>query len=190
MTTLPDRPKTALLVVDMQNGVMDASVNTEAVIANITSLVEKARSQDVPIVWVQHASDELPLGSEQWQITPQLVPAEQEPRVGKRYGDAFEDTELERVLAGLEVGSLVVAGAQSDACIRSTLHGALTRGYDVLLVSDAHTTEDLREYGEPGTPGPEQVIAHTNLYWKWTSAPGRTVDAAKAAQVEFGWPHA
>lgn len=190
MTTLPDRPNTALLVVDVQNGVMDASVNSEAVIANITSLVEKARSQNAPIVWVQHASDELPLGSEQWKIAAQLVPGEKEPLVGKRYGDAFEDTDLERVLAELEVGSLVVAGAQTDACVRSTLHGALTRGYDVLLVSDAHTTEDLRAYGEPGTPGPEQVVAHTNLYWKWTSAPGRTVDAARTTEVQFGWPHA
>ena len=190
MTTLPDRPNTALLVVDMQTGVMNSSVNTETVIANVASLVEKARAQDVPIVWVQHASDELPLGSEVWQITPELTPHEKEPLVGKRYGDAFEDTDLERVLAQLEVGALVVAGAQSDACIRSTLHGALTRGYDVLLVSDAHTTEDLRPYGEPGTPGPEAVVAHTNLYWKWTSAPGRTVDTAKTAEVRFEWPEA
>jgi nicotinamidase-related amidase len=190
MTTLPDRPNTALLVVDMQTGVMNGSVNTEAVIANVARLVEKARSQDVPIVWVQHASEELPLGSDVWKITPELVPEQKEPLVGKRYGDAFEDTDLERTLAEHEVGALVVAGAQSDACIRSTLHGALVRGYDVLLVSDAHTTEDLREWGEPGTPGPEQVVAHTNLYWKWTTAPGRTAGTAKTAAVEFTWPQA
>jgi nicotinamidase-related amidase len=190
MTTLPGRPNTALLIVDVQNGVMDSSVNSEAVIANIVGLVEKARAQDVPVVWVQHTSGELPLGSEQWKIVAQLVPDEKDAVVGKRYGDSFEDTDLERILAEREVGSLVVAGAQSDACIRSTLHGALTRGYDALLVSDAHTTEDLREFGEPGTPGPEQVIAHTNLYWSWTSAPGRTAGTAKAAEVEFGKPRA
>lgn len=190
MTTLPDRPNTALLVVDVQNGVMAGSIRSESVIANVAALVEKARSRSVPVVWVQHISEELPLGSEQWKIVPELVPDEKEALVGKRYGDSFEDTDLEKVLAGLGAGSLVVAGAMSDACIRCTLHGALARGYDALLVSDAHTTEDLREYGEPGTPGPEAVIAHTNLYWKWTSAPGRTAGTAAAAEVDFAAPRA
>ena len=66
------------------------------------------------------------------------------------------------MLAGRGVGRLVVVGAQTDACIRSTLHGALVRGYDATLVSDAHTTEDQTEWG---APPPDKVIAHTNLYW-------------------------
>ena len=86
-----------------------------------------------------------------------------EPLVQKRYGDSFEETDLESLLAERGVGRLVVAGAQTDACIRSTLHGAITRGYDATLVGDAHTTEDLSEYG---APAPDKVIAHTNLYWK------------------------
>ena len=80
------------------------------------------------------------------------------------------------------VGHLVVAGAQSDACIRSTIHGGFTRGYDVTLVSDAHTTEDLTEWG---APPPEQVIAHTNLYWQFQDGPGRTAATAPAAEVDF-----
>jgi nicotinamidase-related amidase len=80
------------------------------------------------------------------------------------------------------VGRLVVAGAQTDMCVRSTLHGALTRGYDALLVGDAHTTEDLTEWG---APPPAQVIAHTNLYWKFQSAPGRTAGTVPAAEVDF-----
>ncbi len=64
---------------------------------------------------------------------------------------------------------MVVAGAQTDACIRSTLHGAFARGYDATLVGDAHTTEDLTEYGRPPA---DKVIAHTNMYWKYTKAPG------------------
>ena len=100
----------------------------------------------------------------------------------KRYGDSFEDTDLEDVLAAAGVGHLVVAGAQTDECIRSTIHGAFTRGYDVTLVGDAHTTEDLTEYG---APPPAQVIAHTNLYWKYHSAPGRTAGVADTAEVSF-----
>ena len=100
----------------------------------------------------------------------------------KIYGDSFEDTDLEARLAELGVGRLVVAGAQTDACIRSTLHGAFTRGYDVTLVGDAHTTEDHSEYG---APSPEQVIAHTNLYWKYQTAPGRTAGTVSTQEVSF-----
>src|SRR6202042_1402116 len=123
------------------------------------------------VVWVQHSADDgLIPGSDDWRIVPELDRDDAEPLIGERYGDSFEDTELETVLAGLGVGRLVVTGAETDACIRSTLHGAFTRGYDTTLVSDAHTTEDLTEYG---APTPAQVIAHTNLYWTYQTAPGR-----------------
>src|SRR6185295_18467113 len=138
MTTLTDRPNTALLVVDVQNGVMRASIASAAVVANIGALVEKARAAGVEVVWVQHTSEELPRDSETWQYVPELVRREQEPLVHKTYGDSFEDTTLEAELATRGIGKLLVAGAQTDACIRATLHGAITRGYDATLVSDAH----------------------------------------------------
>ena len=92
-------------------------------------------------------------GSDDWRIVPELTPGDAEPLVEKSYGDSFEDTALETVLAGLGVGRLVVVGAQTDACIRSTLHGAFARGYDATLVSDAHTTEDQRMGGAAAGPG-------------------------------------
>ncbi|GAB3164610.1 cysteine hydrolase family protein [Amycolatopsis sp. NPDC004378] len=183
MTTLTDRPNTALLVVDVQNGVMDGAHDRSAVIANIAGLVEKARAAGTEVVWVQHTSDELPRGGEPWQYVPELVRREAEPVVHKEYGDSFEATDLEEVLAARGIGRLVVTGAQTDACIRATLHGAITRGYDATLVSDAHTTEDLSAYG---APAPGQVIAHTNLYWQYHTAPGRTAGIVAAAEVEFG----
>lgn len=183
MTTLTDRPNTALLVVDVQNGVMREAHDREAVVANIAALVDKARSAGVDVVWVQHTSDELPRDSETWQYIPELVRRDAEPLVHKTYGDAFEATDLEAVLAARGIGRLVVAGAQTDACIRSTLHGAIVRGYDATLVADAHTTEDLSAYGAP-VPG--QVIAHTNLYWQYQTAPGRTAGTLKTEEVDFG----
>src|SRR5207253_7797099 len=121
--------------------------------------VERARHADVPVVWVQHSDAEnLPKGSEDWSIVPELKPDDAEPRVEKTYGDSFEDTTLETVLSGLGVGRLVVVGAQTDECIRCTLHGAFVRGYDATLVSDAHTTEDQTAWG---APPPDQVITHT-----------------------------
>jgi nicotinamidase-related amidase len=183
MTTLKDRPNTALLVIDVQNGVVKGAHKRDAVVANVGGLVEKARRERVPVVWFQHSDEQLARGSDDWRIVPELTPGDAEPLVEKNYGDSFEDTTLEIVLSGLGVGRLVVVGAQTDACIRSTLHGAFVRGYDATLVSDAHTTEDQTAWG---APPPDQVIAHTNLYWTYQTAPGRTAGTIKTEAVDFG----
>ena len=183
MTTLENRPNTALLVVDVQKGVVEGAHERDTVVANVGSLVDKARQQGVPVVWVQHSDDEgLTKGSDDWQIVPELTPDDSEPHVDKNFADSFEDTDLEIILSDLGVGRLVVAGAQTDECIRSTLHGALVRGYDATLVKDAHTTEDLTEWG---APPPDKVIAHTNLYWGNHTAPGRTAGAVETKEVDF-----
>jgi nicotinamidase-related amidase len=183
MTTLENRPNTALLVVDVQNGVVEGAHERDAVVANVGSLVERARSERVPVVWVQHSAEHLATGSDAWRIVPELTPDDAEPLIAKRYGDSFEDTVLETVLSGLGVGRLVVVGAETDACVRSTLHGAFVRGYDATLVSDAHTTGDQTAWG---APPPDQVIAHTNLYWSDQEAPGRTAGTVQTKDVDFG----
>ena len=183
MTTLENRSNTALVVIDVQNGVVEGAHERDAVVANVGSLVEKARQEQVPVVWVQHSSAGLAKGSDEWQIVPELTPDDAEPLIEKNYGDSFEDTDLETVLSGLGVGRLVVVGAQTDMCVRSTLHGAFVRGYDATLVSDAHTTEDLTAWG---APPPDLVIAHTNLYWADQTAPGRTAGTVETKDVDFG----
>jgi nicotinamidase-related amidase len=180
MSGLTDRPNTALLVVDVQNNVVANAYQRDEVIANINALVDRARAEDVPVIWVQHSSDDLPEGSEAWEYVPELKRLDSEPVVHKRYGDAFEDTTLEKELAGAGAGRLVVTGAQTDACIRATLHGAFTRGYDTVLVSDAHTTEDFSSYGLPPA---DKVIAHTNMYWTWQRAPNRTAAVVETADL-------
>lgn len=182
MTSLHDRPNTALVVIDVQRDVVANAHERDAVVANIASLVERARAEHVPVVWVQHADDQLLVDTDGWQYVPELERVEGEPLVHKRYGDSFEDTTLESELAGRGVGRLVVTGAQTDACIRATLHGAFTRGYDAVLVSDAHTTEDFSEYGLPPA---DKVIAHTNMYWTWQAAPGRTAEVVSTTDVRF-----
>jgi nicotinamidase-related amidase len=182
MTTLVNRPNPALLVIDVQNGVVGEAYDRDHVVANIGTLVDRARAADVDVVWVQHNGDDLPRDSERWQYVPELVRRDSEPLVHKAYGDSFEATDLESVLAARGIGRLFVAGAQTDECIRSTLHGAITRGYDATLIGDAHTTEDLSSYG---APPPDKVIAHTNLYWKYHTAPGRTAGTVTTADVDF-----
>ena len=183
MTTFENRPNTALLVVDVQNGVVIGNHERDAVVANIERVVNEARQNRIPVVWVQDSSESRAIGSDPWKIVPELTPNNTEPHVDNKYGDSFEDTDLESVLSYLGVGRVFVVGAQTDACIRSTLHGAFVRGYDTILVGDAHTTEDQTPWG---APPPEQVIAHTNLYWSYQAAPGRTAQVVKTKDLDFG----
>ena len=182
MSTLPKRTATALLIIDVQVGVVGAAHQRDAVIANIQTLLASARASNTPVIWVAHSEEQMPIGSDSWQYVPELVRVESEPLVHKIYGDSFEGTNLEEVLADAKVGHLVVVGAQTDACIRSTIHGAFTRGYDVTLVSDAHTTEDTTEWG---APPPDVIIKHTNMYWSFQSAPGRTAKVVTTSEVTF-----
>lgn len=182
MTTLKNRPNTALLVIDVQNGVVDNAYERDAVVENIGRVVDRARQERVPVVWVQHNDEGLVRDSEEWQLVPELHRDDAEVLIHKSYGDSFEATTLEDELAARGVGRLVVVGAQTDACIRSTLHGAIVRGYDATLVSDAHTTEDLSQWGAPPPAG---VIAHTNIYWSEHSAPGRTGGTVESREVDF-----
>lgn len=182
MSTLEGRDGSALLVIDVQNGVIDGAYRRDDVVGTIRSLVDRARNEGVPVVWVQHSDDNIEYGSDAWQYVPELSRADAEALVPKHYADAFEETTLEQVLAAAGVGRIVVTGSQTDECIRSTIHGGLTRGYDVTLVGDAHTTEDLSDWG---APTPDLVIAHTNLYWGNHRAPGRTAEVVDAADLVF-----
>ncbi|MFM2104177.1 MAG: hypothetical protein RL006_344 [Chloroflexota bacterium] len=187
MSTFSQRHNTALLIIDVQVGVVGAAFQREAVILNIQRLLTAARAAGTPVIWVQHSEAQMPIGSDAWQYVPELVRLESEPLVHKLYGDSFESTDLEEALAAANVGHLVVVGAQTDACIRSTIHGAFTRGYDVTLVGDAHTTEDMSEWG---APPPDVLIKHTNMYWSFQSAPGRTARVSPTEAVDFSAPAA
>lgn len=182
MTTLTGRNRTALVIIDVQNGVMEGAYRREEVIENINTLLERAREAEISVVWVQHSGEGLERGSSGWGYVHELVARTNESLVHKRFGDAFENTELESVLDRNDVGHLVVAGAETDACIRSTIHGAFTRGYDVTLVGDAHTAGDKSAWGAPAVP---EVIAHTNLYWGFQEAPGRRAQVQSTEEIRF-----
>ncbi len=185
MTHPSERSNTALLVIDVQNDVVAKAYRRDAVIASIRALVEKARADGAPVIWVQHSDDNLATNSDGWRYVPELQRTESELLIHKHYGDSFEGTTLEDDLERLGVGRLIVTGAQTDACIRSTIHGAFARGYHTFLVGDAHTTDDLSSYGLPSA---DKVIAHTNMYWTWQAAPGRTAGVVTTADVQFRTP--
>lgn len=181
MTTLANRPNKALVVIDVQNGVVWDAYDRERIVANIAALVADARALNVPVVWVQHSDEEMPIGSDYWQLVPELVPSEGEARVEKLYRNSFEATNLEEVLANLGVGELIICGSQTNNCVRHTIHGALDRGYDVLLVEDAHTTSDFE--WDHGVITALSIIDEQNANSRSLSLPGRSCDIVPAAEV-------
>ena len=184
MATIRPGLKTVLLVVDVQVGVMAECWDAARVVANIAHAVDRARAQGVPVVWVQHESEDLPRGSAKWQWVPELVPREGEPRVDKRFNSGFEDSTLERVLADLGATHLVLAGAETNWCIRATAYGALERGYALTLVSDAHTATPIEI--EPGRPlDIARIVEDLNLGMTWLRYPGRKNRTACAAELDF-----
>ena len=175
--------KKALLVIDVQRDVVANAFRRNEVVANIEHLVESARKAEVPIIWVQHSDDELVKGSEGWAYVSELRMGNGEPVVHKQFGDSFEGTNLDELLQEIAIEQLIVCGAQTDACIRSTLHGAIARGYNATLVSDAHTTDDCTWATPPLSA--EQVIAHTNFYWNWQRTPRAVGGTSLTAEVVF-----
>ena len=176
--------KTVLLVVDVQVDVMRDGWDAPRVIANVAHAVERARARGVPVLWVQHESQRMPSSSPGWQLVPELVPADGEVRLFKQYSSSFEETPLAVELDRLGASHIVLAGAQSNWCIRATAYGALDRGYDLTLVEDAHTTESIRR--EDGTViEARDIVDDLNLAMTWLSYPGRATRTAKAAELDF-----
>ncbi|WP_348787044.1 cysteine hydrolase family protein [Leifsonia sp. NPDC080035] len=170
-----------LLVIDLQKGVLPGCFDADGVVERTAALVQRARAEGAPVVWVQHEEEGMPYRSEDWHLVDALVPADGEPRVRKAYRDAFADTELDEVLERLDATRLVVAGAQSDYCIHTTTQSAAVRGYDVVLVGDAHTTVDT-EWDGVAISG-EQIVAHTNRYFAGLRYPDQEFAVAPAATV-------
>ncbi len=178
---MTDSNPTVLLVIDLQKGVLPGCADAAGVVERTAALVARARAAGTPVVWVQHEEADLPWESAPWQLADGLVPAEGEPLVRKEYRDAFAGTDLDEVLESFDATRLVVAGAQSDCCIRTTTQSAAVRGYDVVLVGDAHTTTDAEWEGMTITA--EQIVAHTNRYFSGLRYPGQQFAVVTAAEV-------
>jgi nicotinamidase-related amidase len=189
MATVREGHKPVLLVVDVQVGVMKDAWDTSRVIHNVSQTVARARARGVPVVWVQHADDDLPKESADWQWVPELVPADGEARIHKGFNSSFEQTALEAELARLGATHITLAGAASNWCIRATAYGALERGYDLTLVKDAHTTETM-ELDDGTKIEAASVVRELNIAVTWLQYPGRTNGTVAAADVDFTAPKA
>ena len=187
MATVREGNKSVLLIVDAQVGVMQGSWDAPRVTQNLAHAVQRARAQGVPVLWVQHSSAELVEGSAPWQWVPELVPAAGEPLIHKRFESSFEDTALEDELARLGIARVVLAGAQTNWCIRATAYAALERGYDLTLLKDAHTTAPI-DLGDGMRVEAASLVLDLNIAMTWLSYPGRSNTTALAGEVDFAAP--
>jgi nicotinamidase-related amidase len=187
MSTIRAGNQPALVVVDVQAGNTAAIWDAARIIRNVAHAVDRARGNDVPVIWVQHEGSDMPRDSAAWQIVPELTPIKGEARVYKRHESTFEDTTLEAHLARNGVTHIVLAGALTNWCIRATAYAALDRGYDLTLLKDSHSTAsiDLPDGSKVDAAG---IVSDLNLTMTWLSYPGRQNGTATAADVDFSSP--
>ena len=184
MATIRSGNQSALLVVDVQVGVVAEAADVSRQIGNIALAVSRARSAGAPVIWVQHDDEELPRGSAGWQWVPALVPQVGEVRVYKQFNSSFERTTLEAELAARGVSHIVLAGAVTSWCIRATAYAALDRGYDLTLLHDAHIAKDMR-LEDGSVVEAANTVREFNVVMQWLSYPGRRCGTARAEQVHF-----
>ncbi|WP_307671410.1 cysteine hydrolase family protein [Streptomyces sp. V2I9] len=175
----------ALLVIDMQNALVGIAHRASATVLAIAGLQARARAAGAPVVLVQQQDEELEPGTEGWRITPRLAPAPGDTVIAKTAPDSFLGTGLDAVLRGRGVSEVVVTGFATEICVESTARQALSRGYDVVLVADGHTTS-VRQDGSGPYAEPEASVAHHNEIYRNLRFPGRRVRVLPAAEVGFG----
>lgn len=181
MSKFPDRNGAALLVIDVQNNVVEDAWHRDEIVKNIRTAVEKARAGNTKVIWVQHSNKEMPIGTEAWEIVPELKPLDSEPIVRKTYRSSFEDTELESLLKEMGVNHLFITGAETNNCVRHTTHAALERGYDITLIKDAHTTSDVK--WKTFDIHAADIIDDLNLSFWGYELPGRSANIAATSEV-------
>ena len=183
MSSISDSPGRALLVIDVQTDVVVDAWRRAEVIANINTLIDKARESRTPVIWIQHSDDYLEIGTDGWQIANELTPLANEPKIGKRYRSSFEQTTLDETLTRMRVGHLYICGAETDNCVRHTSHAALERGYDVTLIKDAHTTTDGP--GDSGTIFASAIVDELNRSFENYDLPGRSASTFSTEEISF-----
>ena len=150
------KPRTALLIVDVQIGLvalMSAEVR-DSVLPKIKKLLTEARGSGIPVIYIQHdgaPGHPLETQTEGWEIYPSLQPADGECVIRKRESDSFFGTTLQQELEKRGIAHLIVAGGMTEYCVDTTCRRATSLGYDVTLAGDAHLTRD------------NQVLSATNI---------------------------
>ena len=176
--------RVAVLVIDVQKGLFNsnpAPFEAKQVIQRINAVNERARAAKVPVIFVQHHGP--PLTSANTELHPDLMVLPGEIVITKKTGDAFYGTNLESTLRSRGVESLVLMGFATEFCVDSTLRNAISKNFEVFVISNAHTTNDA-----PALQAP-LIRDYFNWVWSDSSSP-RGIHLLKAEEVRFIAPAA
>ncbi|MBF6590740.1 MAG: cysteine hydrolase [Ktedonobacterales bacterium] len=174
---------TALLVIDLQAGLVDPAYEEDRVVLQRTAaLAEKARAAGIPVIYLQHdgePGDSLEVGTAGWHIAEMIAPREGELVIRKRASDGFYETTLGQELRARGVKRLVVTGAMTEFCVDTTCRSALSHGYEVTLAADAHWT------GDRGELTAARIIAYHNAVLADIAHPTHTITVLPSADIAF-----
>jgi nicotinamidase-related amidase len=172
----------ALLIIDMQAGMLAEVPDAGAFTARVADLADRARAAGRPVFVIQHEAADLVAGQPEWRLAEAITPRDGDVLLRKRNADSFIGTDLDEQLRGRGVSRVVVTGLATEFCVDSTARAALTRGYDLTLVEDGHSTP---------APGPDSgltvdaVVARFNQVLGWADYPDREVAVTAAADITF-----
>jgi nicotinamidase-related amidase len=173
---------TALVVIDAQIGVVGEAYRHDEVLDNINLLLDRARTSGTPVIYIQHnepKGGELEPGMPKWPIHPAIAPHDGEPVIQKESPDSFHETPLQAELEARGIKRLVITGGQTQICVDTTVRRAVAQGYNVLLASDAHTTDDSE------TLPAEKIIAFYNETLNGFWAGEHVVRVRPASEIHF-----
>ncbi len=172
----------ALLIIDMQEGLLEEVSDAAAFTERVAAVRDLARKAGRPIVVIQHEAADLVPGEPAWQLSTAIAPREGDILVAKRNCDSFIGTDLDTLLHDLAVSRVVVTGLATEFCIDSTCRAALSRGFDLTLVADGHSTPEPPPHSGLSAA---TIVARYNQVLGWADYPDRDVRILAAADIAF-----
>jgi nicotinamidase-related amidase len=174
---------TALLVIDVQEEALEGCHDADGVVERINDLARRMAESGAPVIYIQHEDDtELIRDSPGWQLARGLKRPEGSVRLAKTFRDGFEATDLQGMLERDGVRRVAVTGVHSDFCVQTTALSALIRGFDLVLVSDGHTSRPTPESSELSGEALAQLV---NARMSTLRYPGRSVEVVRAAELSL-----
>lgn len=172
-----------MLIIDMQAGILAEVPDADALTARLAGLADRARAAGRPVFVIQHEAADLVPGEPDWRLAEPIAPRDGDVLLAKRNADSFIGTDLDKRLRDLDVSRVIVTGLATEFCIDSTCRAALSRGYDLTLVEDGHSTPV--EAGD-SLLSVESIVARYNQVLSWVDYPDREVSVIPAAAITFG----
>ncbi|GAA1560189.1 cysteine hydrolase [Kribbella lupini] len=182
--SLIDVARTAVLVIDMQNDFVEEGAPLEfpegrRIVPAIQKVLTAARAREMPVVYAAHvhrpggadlgihrelyppvaAGEALVDGERGVEILPELTPRPGEPVIKKHRYNSFYATDLEIILRGLGVETVVLTGMTTECCVLGTARGALERGFRSVVVADACASCDYPDLGAGSMSAEDMHVA-------------------------------